>query len=104
MSSAKAAFKLGSPWRTSSGAARAVLMHKLADLMERDAAHLASLECLDNGKPYNIALNVDVPASIACLRYYAGWADKIQGKVIPTAGNFLSYTRHEPVGVAGWCI
>ncbi len=68
VAAANAAFKLGSPWRTSSGAQRAALMHKLADLMERDAAHLAALECLDNGKPFNIALNVDVPASVSCLR------------------------------------
>ena len=54
VAAANAAFKLGSPWRTSSGAHRAALMHKLANLMERDAAHLAALECLDNGKPYNI--------------------------------------------------
>ncbi len=65
---ANKAFKLGSPWRTSSGAYRAELMHKLANLIERDAAHLASLECIDNGKPYNIALNVDIPASVSCLR------------------------------------
>ena len=79
-------------------------MHRLADLMERDAAHLAALECLDNGKPYHTALNFDVPASIACLRYYAGWADKIQGKVISASGDYLCYTRHEPVGVAGQII
>lgn len=37
--------------------------------MQRDAAHLAALESLDNGKPYQIALNVDVPGSIANLRF-----------------------------------
>ena len=37
--------------------------------MQRDAAHLAALESLDNGKPYQIALNVDVPASIDTLRF-----------------------------------
>ncbi|RMZ98464.1 aldehyde mitochondrial [Brachionus plicatilis] len=65
---AKEAFKLGSPWRRSDGAYRGFLLNKLADLMERDAAHLAALESLDNGKPYHIALNVDVPGSIANLR------------------------------------
>jgi acyl-CoA reductase-like NAD-dependent aldehyde dehydrogenase len=56
------------------------------------------------GKPYSIALAVDVPASIQTLRYYAGWADKIHGKTIPVSGDFLTYTRHEPVGVAGQII
>jgi aldehyde dehydrogenase (NAD+) len=79
-------------------------MQKLADLMHRDADILAGLESLDNGKPFKTARAVDIPASIANIRYYAGWADKIHGKVIPSAGNFLNYTRHEPVGVAGQII
>lgn len=72
--------------------------------MQRDIVHLATLESLDNGKPYQIALNVDVPASIETLRYYAGWCDKVHGKTIPIRGDFLCYTRHEPVGVAGQII
>ena len=101
---AKDAFKLGSVWRTSDAEFRANLMNKLADLMQRDIKELAALEALDNGKPYNIALNVDVPGTIACLRYYAGWADKIHGKTLPVKGDFFSYTRHEPVGVVGQII
>jgi len=101
---ARNAFKLGSPWRTSDAGTRAQLMNRLADLMERDLEHLAALESLDNGKPFQIAKHVDVPASIETLRYYAGWADKIHGKVIPVRGNFLTYTRHEPIGVAGQII
>lgn len=104
VAAAKKAFSRGSPWRTSSGKTRSELMLKLSDLMERDRAHLASLESIDNGKPYKIAYNVDVPGSINCLRYYAGWADKIQGKTIPVHGDFMAYTRHEPVGVAGQII
>ena len=38
------------------------------------------------------------------LRYYAGWADKIQGKTIPIDGSYFCYTRHEPVGVIGQII
>lgn len=37
-------------------------------------------------------------------RYYAGWADKIQGKTLPNFGPFFGYTREEPVGVAGQII
>jgi aldehyde dehydrogenase (NAD+) len=65
---AKNAFRLGSPWRRSDAAWRGELLYKLADLMERDKHHLASLESLDNGKPYHIALAVDVPGSIETLR------------------------------------
>lgn len=101
---AKDAFKLGSPWRTMDASQRGRLLYKLADLIERDLVYLASLETLDNGKPFTAAYNFDIPASVKALRYYAGWADKIQGKTIPMDGNFFVYTRHEPVGVCGQII
>src|SRR5262249_45118067 len=41
---------------------------------------------------------------IACYRYYAGWADKIEGKTIPISGPYFCYTLHEPVGVCGQII
>ena len=47
---------------------------------------------------------VDVELSIKNLRYFAGWADKIHGKTIPTDGPYLAYTRHEPIGVCGQII
>ncbi|VDM64651.1 unnamed protein product [Angiostrongylus costaricensis] len=98
------AFRLGSPWRRMDAAERGNLLNKLADLMERDRVILASLETLDNGKPYSVAYTADLPLSIACLRYYAGWADKNHGKTIPIAGDYFTYTRHEPVGVCGQII
>ena len=62
------------------------------------------METLDNGKPYSSSLAVDVAATIKVLRYYAGWADKNHGKVVPMDGNYISFTRHEPVGVCGQII
>lgn len=38
------------------------------------------------------------------FRYYAGWADKWEGKTIPIDGDFFCYTRHEPIGVCGQII
>merc|ERR1711970_14742 len=101
---ARDAFKLGSEWRTMDASKRGVLMNKLADLMERDKVYLASLESLDNGKPFQDAFNIDLSLTIKCFRYYAGWADKTHGKTIPVDGSFLSYTRHEPIGVCGQII
>ena len=49
---AKDAFELNSPWRAMDASARGVLLLKLADLIERDRNYLASLETLDNGKPF----------------------------------------------------
>ncbi|XP_014270941.1 aldehyde dehydrogenase, mitochondrial [Halyomorpha halys] len=101
---ANKAFELGSEWRTMDASKRGLLLHRLADLMERDQVYLASLETLDNGKPFSMSYNVDLPMSVSVIRYYAGWADKNHGKTIPTDGNFLCFTRHEPVGVCGQII
>ena len=100
---ARAAFE-GGPWRKISAAERGRLLNRLADLIERNADELALLESLDNGKPYQVAKAADLPLTIACYRYFAGWADKVQGKTIPIAGDYFCYTRHEPVGVVGQII
>ena len=83
---------------------RGRLMNKLADLIEEEADELAALETLDNGKPIRESRSGDLPLAIDCLRYYAGWADKIHGQTIPVRGNYFCYTRREPVGVVGQII
>ncbi|MEK6800103.1 MAG: aldehyde dehydrogenase family protein [Planctomycetota bacterium] len=92
------------PWRNMAPAERGRLLYKLADLIEKNARELAALETLDNGKPIRDSLTSDVPSTAAIFRYFAGWADKIHGKVLPVAGPFHTYTRHEPVGVCGQII
>jgi hypothetical protein len=69
-----------------SAADRGRLLNRFADLIEANAEQLARLETLDNGKPYHVALAADLPLTIACYRYYAGWADKVEGKTIPADG------------------
>lgn len=100
---ARAAFNSGE-WPEMSATKRGELLYKLADLIEQNMDELAQLETLDNGKPLSVALNTDLPKMIACYRYYAGWANKIQGKTIPLNGPYFCYTRHEPVGVVGQII
>ncbi|KAL4227704.1 Retinal dehydrogenase 1 [Mactra antiquata] len=104
VAAAKKAFEFGSEWRSMDASQRAVLLNKLADLIERDRIYLASLETLDNGKPYKDAFYLDMCATLSYLRYYAGWADKIQGKTIPVDGTSFCYTIHEPVGVCAQII
>jgi aldehyde dehydrogenase (NAD+) len=100
---ARRAFESG-PWLKLSAAERGRLLYRLADLMEENIDELAALESLDNGKPLRDARNADLPLSIKCYRYYAGWADKNHGKTIPVEGDFFCYTRHEPIGVVGQII
>jgi aldehyde dehydrogenase (NAD+) len=100
---ARAAFESG-PWARMSAADRGLLLLKLADAVEAHKDELAALESLDNGKPIADSLAADLPLTIACYRYYAGWADKITGQTLPIAGPYFSYTRHEPIGVVGQII
>src|SRR5215469_10867779 len=93
VAAARAAFEKG-PWKKMSAAQRGNLMYKLADLIEKNADELAQLEALDNGKPYSVAKAADLPLTIACYRYYAGWADKNHGKTIPVQGKYFCYTKH----------
>jgi len=75
---ARNAFETG-PWRKMSGYERGRLMNKFADLLEKNRDEIADLESQDNGKTLWFSNNVDVELAIKCYRYYAGWADKIQG-------------------------
>jgi aldehyde dehydrogenase (NAD+) len=100
---ARRAFE-SSLWPRMNASDRGRLLNKLADLIEKNAEELAALESLDNGKPYRDSLLIDVPMSVKCYRYYAGWADKVHGKTIPVEGKYFCYTRHEPVGVVGQII
>uniref|UniRef100_A0A9J8B9H1 Aldehyde dehydrogenase 1 family, member A3 n=1 Tax=Cyprinus carpio carpio TaxID=630221 RepID=A0A9J8B9H1_CYPCA len=98
---ARAAGQRGSEWRLMDASSRGRLLHRLADLLERERAVLATLESMDTGKPFLHAFFVDLDGSIKTLRYYAGWTDKIHGKTMPVDENFVCFTKHEPVGVCG---
>ena len=91
-------------WRKMDARDRGKLLYRLADLIEEELDDLAKLESLDNGKPIRDSRAADLPLVIDCLRYYAGYADKIHGQTIPIRGNYFCYTRREPVGVAGQII
>ena len=94
----------GGAWRKMNARERGRLIYKFADLVEENFDELAALETLDNGKPIADSRGADLPLALDCYRYYAGWADKIEGKTIPINGPYHCYTRHEPTGVVGQII
>jgi acyl-CoA reductase-like NAD-dependent aldehyde dehydrogenase len=99
VAAARAAFA-DSGWSTLPAARRAGLIHRLADLVETNAEELAELESLDNGKPLKLAKAIDVSDTVAWLRHFAGWPERLFGEVIPVAQEDMHvYTRREPVGV-----
>ncbi|RYP14185.1 hypothetical protein DL765_006546 [Monosporascus sp. GIB2] len=85
-------------WKTESPAVRRKLLNKLADLVERDAAEIASLEALDAGILYKESLGLHVQQGLENLRYFAGWADKVDGETLSIPEG-MAYTRREPIGV-----
>ena len=103
VAAARNAFDNG-PWRRMPAVERGKLMYKLADLIEKHGEELATLESMDNGKPVNISRGVDLALAVKVYRYYAGWADKITGDVMPNFGPYFAYTRQEPVGVCAQII
>ena len=88
---ARQAFETG-PWAKMDARDRGALLIKLADLLEENFDELAALETLDNGKPISDSRAADLPLVIDCLRYYAGWADKIHGDTIPIPVSYTPLT------------
>ena len=91
------------PWSRMDAADRGRLLYRLADLFEARAKELASLESLNSGKTIRDSEG-DLQGVVNTLRYYAGWADKIEGRTPPVRGNHLTYTLRQPVGVVGQII
>ncbi len=89
---------------TMTPADRGNLLYRFADLIVENRDILAAIESADGGKPYDTAHSDDLGDIINVFRYYAGWADKIQGRTIDTGRDRLTYTLHEPVGVCGQII
>ncbi|KAL0035681.1 hypothetical protein WJX79_008312 [Trebouxia sp. C0005] len=103
---ARMAFDHG-PWPRMTGRERGAILYKFADLMEQNTHELAILESLDNGKPLSASKGGDVPLSVEHIRYYAGWADKIHGSIVPVgpaSGPMMATVYKEPLGVVGQII
>lgn len=101
IASAKKSFYKTREWRDMDSQMRSDIILKIADLMERDSAMLAEMDCLDCGKPLREAEG-DVSDAIHCFRYYAGALKMPYGggyDVNAGFGKMHSYTVHEPVGV-----
>ena len=92
---------LAGEWGKMTGFQRAALMRRLADLITENAERLAKVEVRDNGKLYREMIG-QLRGLGAWYHYFAGRADKIEGRVIPTdKPNYFCFTRREPVGVVG---
>ena len=100
VAAAQRAFAQG-PWPRMNAHERGRLLWRIGDLIWAHREELARLETLDSGKPIRDSLGVDIPMVSELFHYYAGWATKIEGAVLPTKWPAFTYTVREPLGVCG---
>ena len=87
-------------WRELAADRRAAILFRLADLLDAEAEQCGRLWAVEAGMP--VAILDAGPYTARWVRYYAGWVDKIEGRVVPTyPGRGLDYTLREPYGVVG---
>jgi len=100
VAAARRAFDEG-PWPRMAASQRGRYLLRIAALLEAARDEVANLESANNGKPIRESSQIDVPLSVDCFEYFAGFATKIHGETLPVPGDVLSYTVREPLGVVG---
>jgi acyl-CoA reductase-like NAD-dependent aldehyde dehydrogenase len=86
-------------WRAVPMGERMAILHRLADLLDARDDEACAINALDNGTPVSGMRSGAYTA--AWTRYYAGWIDKLDGEVVPVAGDALDVVLPEPYGVIG---
>ncbi|MDO8984042.1 aldehyde dehydrogenase family protein [Cypionkella sp.] len=98
VAAARASFEAGI-WSRMPPAGRKAVLHRLADLIEKNSLELAVLGVRDNGTDIGMALKAEPGSAAGTFRYYAEAIDKVYGQIAPTADNILALIHREPVGV-----
>ena len=98
VAAARAAFPA---WAALAASERGRLLYKLVEKLETCCDELAELESIDTGHPIKDTRFLDVPRSVLNFRYFAGLADKLDGRQVPVEPGFLNVVTRQPVGVVG---
>ncbi len=91
-------------WGATSPAERAVLLNRIAQVMEDNLALLATAETWDNGKPIRETMAADMPLAVDHFRYFAGCVRAQEGGISQIDADTVAYHFHEPLGVVGQII
>ncbi len=104
----RAAQRAFGAWASRPASERSRLLLRLADLLERDLEAFAQAESLDTGKPISLARAVDIPRSVANLRFFGtsvlhtkSAMHETDAGATPGAAHAINYTLRRPRGVAG---
>ncbi len=99
-----AAHKAAPAWNASTATERAIILNKIADVMEQNLEYLARVETIDNGKAVRETMNADLPLAIDHFRYFAGVIRAEEGSMAELDANTVSMQIPEPMGVVGQII
>jgi len=99
-----AAHSAAPAWGKTAVAERAVLLNKIADVIEANLDAIALAESWDNGKPIRETLNADIPLAVDHFRYFAGAIRAQEGSLSQIDDDTVAYHFHEPLGVVGQII
>ena len=91
-------------WGKTSVGERAVLLNRIADVIEANLDKIALAESWDNGKPIRETLNADIPLAVDHFRYFAGAIRAQEGSLSQIDDDTVAYHFHEPLGVVGQII
>ena len=91
-------------WGKTSYTERAIILNKIADVMEANLSTIAIAETIDNGKPLRETTYADIPLAIDHFRYFAGCIRAQEGSTCEIDENTVAYHFHEPLGVVGQII
>ena len=91
-------------WSKTSAKDRSNLLLKIAQTIEDNAAYLATVETIDNGKPIRETRAADIPLIIDHFRYFAGVIRAEEGSIAEHDEHTVSIVLHEPIGVVGQII
>jgi aldehyde dehydrogenase (NAD+) len=86
-------------WRETTPAERGRILHRTAERIRENEQELAEIESRDQGKPVSQAKR-DVGAAARFFEYYAGAADKLEGRSVPLGRDNVDFTVREPYGVS----
>ncbi len=98
----EAARRAFSTWSLMSGEQRGGILRRAADILEKRTDEFAMLESQDTGKTRKDTNAIDVPASVAFLRWYGQASLDFQAETIPIGSpNQIDFTLRQPYGVVG---
>ena len=97
----KEAWKAFDSWKKTTVNERAVILNKVADIIDENKEFLATVESMDNGKPIRECLAIDIPMSADHFRYFAGCIMAEEGSATMLGEDTLSLILREPIGVVG---